>query len=245
MKIRFRPSCLALAIVLAIGAGAGADDPPLADDPLLTKSIKGWGKVIDPKGDCQVEEKDGTVTMTVAGRHDLSVELNRPMDAPRVMREVEGDFITMVKVAGAFAPTGPSTIPNRRPYLGAGLLVWQDVKNYVRLERASVDVDGQVFEYLSFEQRKNGETAVAYSQMRLKSDPLRIRLERRNGKLYGAASYDGLQWASYLPLQIDLPAKVQVGVAAISSSATPFIPDFSELEIYKRVTPAPEQPAEK
>jgi regulation of enolase protein 1 (concanavalin A-like superfamily) len=167
------------------------------------------------------------------------------MDAPRIMREVDGDFIAMVKVEGAFAPSAPSTIEGRRPYVGAGLLLWQDEKNYVRLEHASADVDGQTFEYLGFEQRRNGERAVGYSQMRLKSDPLRLRLERRNGKLYGAASYDSLQWVSYLPLQIDMPAKLQVGVAAISSSATPFIPDFSELEIYKRVTPVPELRAEK
>jgi regulation of enolase protein 1 (concanavalin A-like superfamily) len=214
-----------------------------ADDAPLGKSIKGWGKIIDPKGDCSLEEKDGTVTMTVVGRHDLSIELDRPMDAPRVMRELEGDFIAMVKVEGAFGPMGPSTVPERRPYVGAGLLLWQDEKNYVRLEHASVDTDGQVFDYLSFEQRRNGETAVAYSQFGLKKDPVRLRLERRNGKVYGAASYDSLQWVSYLPLQLEMPAKLQIGVAAISSSAVPFIPSFSEFEVYKRVTPGMERQA--
>lgn len=236
MRIDRLSFCVAAWAVLIAGAAASA-----ADDELLPKSIKRWGRIIDPKGDCSVEEQDGAVSMTVIGRHDLSIELAERMDAPRVMREIEGDFIAMVKVEGGFRATGPSTIDTRRPYLGAGLLLWQDQKNYVRLEHASVDVDGQVFDYLGFEERKNGQPNVAYNQLRLKGDTVRLRLERRNGKLYSAAAYEAEQWGGYLPLQIELPAKVQIGVAAVSSSALPFVAQFSEFEVYRRVNSAAEQ----
>lgn len=229
MKTHYSLVWFATLVLLQAGAAARA-----ADDALLARSIKGWGKIIDPKGDCSVEEIAGAVSMTVVGRHDLSIELAQGMDAPRVMREIDGDFIAMVKIDGAFRATGPSTVATRRPYMGAGLLLWQDEKNYVRLEHASVDVNGQVFDYLAFEERRDGATRMAHSQLGLKSDPVRLRLERRNGRLYGAAAYDAQHWVGYPPLEINMPAKVQLGVAAISSSAVPFVPEFSELEVYRR-----------
>lgn len=208
-----------------------------ADDAILPKSVKGWGEIIDPKGDCSIGEKDGTLSMTLVGRHDLSAELAQAMDAPRVLRDIDGDFIAMIKVAGAFGPTGPSTVPSRRPFMGAGLLLWQNEKNYVRFERAAVDVDGETFSYLLFEERKNGEMNVSYAQIPLTNDPVRLRLERRNGKLYVAAAYDVQKWAGYPALQVELPARVRIGVAAISSSAVPFLPEFSEFEVYQRLKP--------
>lgn len=223
--------CALFVATLCINGGIAA-----ADDVVLPKSIKGWGTVVDPKGDCSVEEKDGTLSMTIVGRHDLSSELAQGMDAPRVLRDIQGDFIAMVKVGGSSGATGPSTVPSRRPFMGAGLLLWRDEKNYVRFERASVDVDGQAFSYLSFEERRNGELNVAYSQLPLMGEAVRLRLERRNGKIYAAAAYDAEQWAGYPALQIELPAKVQIGVAAITSSAVPFVPEFSEFEVYQRVT---------
>lgn len=226
-----RWSALAVAFVLVFCAAGLA-----RDEAAPAKTIQGWGKVIDPRGDCAVAERDGSLSMTVAGRHDLSIELPQPMDAPRVLRDIEGDFIAIVNVGGAFQPTAPSTVPTRRPYVGAGLLFWLGENDYVRLERASVDVDGQTFEYLAFEQRKNGMTSVACSQIGLKNEPVWIRLERRNGKLYGAASYDAQQWIGYPPIEIVAGKKAQVGIAAISSSSLPFMPEFSGLEIYRRQT---------
>lgn len=121
--------------------------------------------------------------------------------------------------------------------MASGLLLWQNEKNYVRFERAAVDVDGETFSYLSFEERKNGEVNVSYAQIPLTNDPVRLRLERRNGKLYVAAAYDVQKWAGYPALQVELPAKVRIGVAAISSSAVPFLPEFSEFEVYQRAKP--------
>jgi len=229
MKFR-RGFRLSAVLILALCAAAIA-----AGDAERPKVFQGWGKPIDPDGDCATEHQAGAIGMTVVGRHDLSIELPQPMNAPRVMQDIEGDFIAIVEVDGVGPATAPSTVPTRRPYLGAGLLLWQDEKNYVRLEHASVDIDGQVFDYLAFEERKNGAHKTVYSQFGLKRDALCLRLERRSGKLYGAASYDGQQWFGYPPIEIGMPAKVQLGVAAISSSSLPFAPEFKGLEVYRRV----------
>jgi regulation of enolase protein 1 (concanavalin A-like superfamily) len=194
--------------------------------------ISGWGQLIDLDGDCTVKADDERVLFTVIGWHDLSDDL--PKNAPRILEEVEGDFVVFVKVGGAFKPVGPSTLATRRPYNGAGLLIWQDDKNYVRLERAAVEVNGQTPEYLNFQQHTDGAVRMARIELGLKPEPVHIRLERRNGRLHAAASYDSRLWNGYPPVDVRLPGKLQLGVAAISTSATAFTPEFEEFEVYRR-----------
>lgn len=231
-------ACAALQIVTHLAVAA---------DPPKSSYVKGWGKIIDPNGDCQIKADGDQVLFTVNGPHDLSVELSSPVTAPRILQEVEGDFIAQVQVSGVFRPREPSTVATRRAYTGAGLLLWLDEKNYVRLEHAAVEVDGQVYDYLGFEQRKGGKFEMAYTQLGLQADAVDIRLERRAGKLYGLVSYDRQQWVGYPPLEVELPKKLQIGVAAVSSSGAPFTPRFSDLEVYERKKPAQpvESPAEK
>lgn len=233
MKSLARNFTLAVYVALSVAACLTA-----ADVPPKPQFIKGWGKAIDPKGDCQIKADGDQVVFSVNGAHDLSVELSTPLEAPRILQDIQGDFIAQVKVSGVLRPRAPSTIPTRRPYTGAGLLLWLDEKNYVRLERAAVEVDGQVYDYLGFEQREGGQLDMGQpQQLGLQADAVVIRLERRGTKLYGLASYDRQQWVGYPPLEIKLPEKLQVGVAAVSSSGAPFTPRFSEFEIYQRKSP--------
>src|SRR4051812_32834403 len=104
------------------------------------QTIKGWGTVVDPDGDCRVEEKDGTLTITVAKtHHDLTYqEIGNRFNAPRVVREVEGDFTMQVKVPKFPMPDADAEATGLYPFMSAGLLVWQDEKNFFRVERAAV-----------------------------------------------------------------------------------------------------------
>jgi hypothetical protein len=111
-----------------------------ADEKAGTR-LKGWGEVIDPDHDCQIDLDKGKVTMKVPGKaHDFAAELQR-RNAPRILSEVGGDCILDVKVSGELKPSDTSTIEGRRSYNGAGLTVSRyevDLDNedtYVRLER--------------------------------------------------------------------------------------------------------------
>src|SRR5438309_1058286 len=94
MSLFFR--MVAVAALVCIGTlAAGGEKKP--------KEIKGWGKVTDPDGDCTFKEDKGKLTITVpAGFHGLHPK--RAMNAPRVLREVEGDFTATVKVTCALKP---------------------------------------------------------------------------------------------------------------------------------------------
>ena len=54
--------------------------------------IEGWGRPVDPDGDCAFNVDNDGMTIRVPGTpHDLSIELNR-MNAPRVLQDVDGRF---------------------------------------------------------------------------------------------------------------------------------------------------------
>ena len=74
------------------------------------------------------------------------VKQKKPLhNAPRTMAEVDGDFLAYVKVDGEIDPglDAPTDSRGQRlpfPFQGAGLLLYQDKDNFVRLERACTAV---------------------------------------------------------------------------------------------------------
>jgi regulation of enolase protein 1 (concanavalin A-like superfamily) len=92
----------ALAGGLAAAAAGGLLAAP-APFPRPTRErgpwFDGWDRPIDPRGDCQFNRKGDRLTITVPGKgHEFDVENGR-LTAPRLLREVEGDFIVQVRLA--------------------------------------------------------------------------------------------------------------------------------------------------
>ena len=90
---------------------------------------------IDPDHDCKFDvKKDGTVTIELpGGDHDLNPYRNRS-NAPRLLRELEGDFVVQVRVSGSFRPSAKSSVEDQDSRVAAGLLLIPADKNYIRLE---------------------------------------------------------------------------------------------------------------
>ena len=62
---------------------------------------------------------DRARTITIPGKdHSLAVERGQ-MNAPRVLQEVEGDFIVQVKVSADFPKQTKSVVEGRRPFHSA------------------------------------------------------------------------------------------------------------------------------
>ena len=128
-----------LPIFVAIALPAGAIQPGPGQRPL-----DGWGKAVDPEGDCRFENLRGRLIITVPGSkkpHDLSPEMGNTT-APRMVKPVPGDFVIQVRVDGEFEPGDESTQAGRTGYTGAGLVVFADEKNFVRIERATLHAVG-------------------------------------------------------------------------------------------------------
>jgi regulation of enolase protein 1 (concanavalin A-like superfamily) len=191
-----------------------------------------WGTVIDPDGDCQVvpDATTNRVTILVPGSaHLLSAEIGG-MNAPRILHDITGDFEVRVRVTGTSHPGGKATTIEYNPYHGAGILLWQDPENYVRLEIAADLRKGKGFPYANFELRQAGRLAVTrgYKILDGSSD---LRLERRGDEIHGAVSADGNHWTLLPPLVAHLEDRVRVGVVAVNSASKPLKAGFEGLQV--------------
>jgi hypothetical protein len=181
-----------------------------------------WSDIIDPDGDCQVflDERRDLVTIGVPGTpHVLSAEIGC-MNAPRVLRVVQGDFDAVVRVASVLHPTGRTTIKAYAPYHGAGILLWQDGESYVRLEIAADLHRGKTRAYANFELRKDGVLAVSRG-LKIDDGSTYLRLRRRGDEIYAAFGPDGVHWALFPPLTAKLDDRLKIGVAAINTAMKP------------------------
>jgi regulation of enolase protein 1 (concanavalin A-like superfamily) len=220
--IRLRPAVIALAFSLLLGSIAKAQEGE--PDP-----ISGWGAVVDPLGDCQVELADGTLSITVPGTYH---DLHFGMDAPRVMQEVEGDFAVEVRVRRFLRPKPKSAVNPANPvsYVSGGLLIWQDEKNFIRFQRAAngdskfVGTFGQYF--------ADGQM-IALSRIELPDEDTHLRIERRQGRFALSQSADGKTWTAVRPKgkDLSLPSRVKVGVFAMNATNRQIVHEFTDLKL--------------
>ena len=132
--------------VKKVGPYPEADSTPLGD----------WGMAINPDNDCKIEDKGNALEISIPNtHHDLNAD-NDKLNSPRVVREVSGDFSLTVRVTGKFNPGAKSTNPKAVPYIGGGIVVWQDSNNYVFLGRAAINRQNKVSEFAAFEEREWG-----------------------------------------------------------------------------------------
>jgi regulation of enolase protein 1 (concanavalin A-like superfamily) len=204
------------------------------------QSDDGWGAPIDPNGDCtfDLDSRAGKLRILVPGKpHILSAELGS-MSAPRLLRDVQGDFDARVTIAGVFHPAGKPTVKEYAPYHGAGILIWQDDDNYVRLEIAADLEHGKPRPYANFELRKNGALASSKG-LKIADNSTHLRLMRRGDEIFASFGPDGMRWTSFAQLTVKLNDRLKVGVAAINSATKPL---FAELEGFEVSTIPAAQP---
>jgi regulation of enolase protein 1 (concanavalin A-like superfamily) len=199
------------------------------------RSIRGWGDVIDPDGDCTFRLQGGKLSIVVPGTlHDLAAEIGK-LNAPAVLTDAEEDFAATVYVTEKLAPGGQCTRPSFLPYQGTGLLLWDDPGNYVRLERAAIIHDGRIVPYVTFELHEKGRRQAA--SVGVSDGPIHLRLVRRGNQITGSVSNDGKAWKDLRTLTVDYPTKVKLGVLAVNSSTQPFTAVLEGLHVGPAVKP--------
>jgi serine/threonine protein kinase len=225
-----------------VKSGDGRPGPersePRGSPGVPTKVARGqgeWGEPVVPDGDCKVElDRPGNrIRIVVPGTpHVLSAELGR-LNAPRLLRDVRGDFDARVSVADGFHPAGRTTVREYAPYHGAGLLLWQDEDNYVRLEIAADLQHGKVRPYVNFEYRKDGALADSKGQ-KIVDGSSYLRLKRRGDEIVGAFGPDGVHWTSFPPFSANLKDRLSVGVSAINTATKPLTAELEGFEVSER-----------
>ena len=204
----------------------------LAEDAPTVRRVPGWGEVVDPARDCKVTHDPGRdrVTISVPGTpHLLSAEVpGLPMQGPRIVRDVYGDFLAVVKVGGRLQP-GTTKTSQYDPYHGAGLIVRKDDRTYLRLERAVGFIGGRDRPYLNYELRIGGNLATSIG-VPVEDRPVYLKLERKGGEVRAWHGPDGKKWTELPAIAASIDGRVEVGVDAINSARRPLM---AELEGFR------------
>jgi regulation of enolase protein 1 (concanavalin A-like superfamily) len=212
----------------AIGTTRAKKTGPKAE--VAGKDIPGWGEAIDPDGDCQIHAEGKTLIVEVPGTlHDLNADIDK-YNAPRILREVEGDFEVQVKVVGDFKPGAKSLNPKSLPFNGGGIFVWRDSDNYIRLERAAILRNGKLGTFAIFEEREGGSRGAQHNG-NVTPGTAYLKLARRGGRIFGLTSKDGKHWTQLKPIDTVWHGELKVGLNAINSSNAPFNVRFEEFSL--------------
>ena len=193
--------CLVLALLLVIATGLASAQMVehrgggFLDDfgsPMLQP---GWVWV-DPLGDCNYSLTDNPGHLRLYapdGGHDLYMNL----DAPRLVRPVRGDFVATTKV----------TINPTHNYQGAGLLIWHDQDNYVRLERTLVSGIDMWY-----------RVAGAYGGVEIpfSGSPVFLRLQRAGDRVTAWYSEDASKWVEVSTIDFKVSGTLRVGLDLIN-----------------------------
>ena len=179
------------------------------------------------------------MTITVPGDrlHDLNPLPGCNLNAPRVLREVAGDFEARVTVLPYPRPTSLySTGPNPS-YVGAGLVVWSDEAGILRLFRA---YSGGSFVHAEW---YNGLALGGQKWIPVPDGPLHLRIRRTGDTLHLASSTDGQTWTEVATATNLRPAsRVRVGVAVVNAIKQEFTVQFEGFEI-KELPPSSVPPS--
>lgn len=223
---------VAVAVGLMVGP-ARADAPPVRPEGGADLSDL-RGAFVDPLRQCKLVDGGDRFEITVpSGQFDLSIELGQT-SAPRLLWRVQGDFSAEVRVGDVPEPEGQLEHLERLrlAYHGAGLLLWQDDRNYLRLEsaayrprkppaaRAKDRSSGKVARYVLFELRRDGKLVGGLSRpdVRLEDRPTDLRLERRGREIRAFARQGDGDWMPVGLSEADLPDALDVGLAVVNTA---------------------------
>jgi S1-C subfamily serine protease len=220
------------------------------------KSLSMLGTLIDPEKDCKLTKDEDnmrvkievpggkvrTLAPYVRSRYNKKKALH---NAPMVLADVEGDFAAMVEVTGEMSPG--SKMPKDRQgndipftFAGAGLLLYQDKDNFVRLERtAGVSLDKlQPIHKVLFEVVKDGKQVENQSYPPVPEGTVYLVLVRRKGRVTCGYSQNltAPPRAAQTPVELDLPAKVKIGLSAANISAKTFTASFENFAVINNET---------
>jgi regulation of enolase protein 1 (concanavalin A-like superfamily) len=194
--------------------------------------VKGFGTVVDPNGDCRFKAGDDKLTITVpATHHDLTYTSDsNKLNAPRVVQGAKGDFSVDIKVDKFPLPTPNTSSSGRFSFVSAGLLVWQDDHNFIRLDRAA-EGNSNTSPFVWVERFQDGKSA-SQKLYRLDGDNDTIlRIERSGDRFTFDVSADGKEWKEIQADEVKLAPELKVGVLAINTTINEFAPVFGDLKL--------------
>jgi hypothetical protein len=209
---------------------------PKEDDAARLRRL--YGVPVDPDKDCTFEMVGEKLRIKVPGKHHSLHPNPGLFNAPRVAKEVEGDFSATVRVAFPIRPSpGPEADQHAQAFATAGLVAWAEDGETVRLVRKEYRLrvrQGECFDRTwSWVGPKKGKGYNGFSSaFDVKgSESGWVRLGRSGQKLTAAYSRDGKEWtadSSADGVELGWGGKVKVGLIAENGYSAAFEAVFDE-----------------
>jgi regulation of enolase protein 1 (concanavalin A-like superfamily) len=204
----------------------------------------GWHNPVDPNKDCKFIREKGSLTIEVPGTDHDFYPLRERLNAPRLLRDIEGDFEMQVRVQIDCRPSLTSTVKDQPSLVAAGFLLIPPAPftvTCIRLEyglvRDGTRTDG--YAALRHQGTKKGRSNARWGSewknwpLPEKTDRAYLRLVRQGETFYPSISPDGKKWALLVggAGYVGLPKKLKVGLAAYSFSTEPSKVRFDQFKL--------------
>jgi hypothetical protein len=204
---------------------------------------RGW-KEVDPSKRATFERKGDVLTITVTAPKDENAAHNFTT-APRLLREVSGDFVVEVRIGGSFTPGKGPKERKLFPTFLAGFVLEGEKHPLVRVSRGSIRLprSGEIATLVAIESLDEDAKGLLGEDIDTHGWPpdraMYLRMSRTGKELVAAFSSDGKKWQELKGLNQSLPAKLKLGIFAASSSTKPF---KAKLDRFKLTPKGPKGP---
>jgi S1-C subfamily serine protease len=212
-----------------LGLGGESDKP---------KTIARWS--------CEVNTGEGATIKNIAGLTTIQLPASVPhvnapqfklFNAPSALVQTSGDFMAMVAVTNDFDPGGETVqLASGRKvpftFQGAGLLLWQDEKNFVRFERCKGSTGGVgLVHRILVEVYKNGREVGLHYSGNLPDRPFFISAGRKGSRVQLLYSHDAKEMHVFQEIAMDFSPEILVGLSASNLSKQPLTAKFERFVI--------------
>ena len=202
--------------------------PVPAEEPRADR----WGSLVGSPGDTPFHPEGNALTIALPPKlHILSPDL-KVKNSPKLLSSVSGDFLAQVRVLGRILP-GTQPLPNLPfTFQGAGLLIWEDEDNYLRVERTSIysAAGGKKHQVLVEYCREGKLTPSTFRDSR--DTETMLRIERKGSEVRCSYSPDdGKTWLEVKRQSVVFPGNVQVGVSASNASTKPYSAQLEDFQL--------------
>jgi regulation of enolase protein 1 (concanavalin A-like superfamily) len=223
--------CCTIVVLACVPIVVIAAPIPKEDDAARIR--RAYGETIDPDRDCKFEMKSEKLRLTIPGKqHFLERKLH---NAPRVAREIEGDFTLSVRVTFPIRPAkGLEAHQADSAIASAGVIAWSDDDDeMVWILRSEFPLGGEQRQgFLSNRVKpKVNEYHTLWGLNLEQTEAAYVRLERNGNKVSPTYSGDGKKWDSTFEVEVGWGKKVKVGLIAENGYKVPFVATFDEYKL--------------
>ena len=91
--------------------------------PVPKPSLKEWGDPVDPDQDCKIQLDRGVLSIEMPGSEHEYDPVRKQFNAPRILREIDGEFDLQVRIRIDCPPLAQSSVKGQPAYVSAGFLI--------------------------------------------------------------------------------------------------------------------------